>query len=144
MRLFTIGYEGRDINKFTGILALNGVEKVVDIRAVPHSRRREFSKKHLPEKLAEAGIEYIHIVELGSPKELREKVKADDDYEFFFIEYEKYLKTRTGTINDLAVIATEKSVCLLCYEKDVNRCHRRIVAERIAEVISGKVEISNL
>ena len=143
-KLYTIGYEKRDLAEFLDILMENEVEIIIDIRAVPYSRRKEYSKKILAASLTQAGIEYVHIVELGSPKELRDKVKADDDYDYFFAEYEKYLQTQTEALRRIVNIAGEKNSCLLCYERDVDRCHRRAVADGIRDMAGENIGISHL
>ncbi len=144
MKLFTIGYEKRDTDEFFEALSKNRIAILADIRAVPYSRRKEFSKKQLAAKLAEAGIEYIHLVDLGGPKELRDKVRADDDYDYFFDKYREYLEEQAEALKTLLDLATQKTVCLLCYEKDVNRCHRQAVAEELSKMADGVFEILNL
>lgn len=144
MKLFTIGYEKRDTDEFFEVLSKNRIAVLADIRAVPYSRRKEFSKKQLAAKLAEAGIEYIHLADLGGPKELRDKVRADDDYEYFFDKYQIYLEKQADALKTLLDLATQKAVCLLCYERDVNRCHRRTVAEELSKMAAGAFEILHL
>ncbi len=144
MKLFTIGYEKRDTDEFFEALSKNRIAVLADIRAVPYSRRKEFSKKQLAAKLAEARIEYIHLVDLGGPKELRDKVRADDDYDYFFDKYREYLEEQAEALKTLLDLATQKTVCLLCYERDVNRCHRRAVAAELRKMADGAFEILHL
>lgn len=144
MRLFTIGYEKRDTVEFFEKFSKNGIAVLADIRAVPYSRRKEFSKTALSAKLAELGIEYVHLRELGGPKELRDKVRADDDYDYFFDKYQKYLEEQSEALKTLLDLATQKTTCLLCYERDVNRCHRRAVAAELSKMANGAVEILHL
>lgn len=143
MKLFTIGYEKRGINEFIDILLNNRVEILIDIRAIPHSRNKDYAKKNLEKILNKSGIEYLLIGELGSPSDLRKKVKSDGDFEYFFKHYDKFLKGKMEPLMGLANIAKRKKACLLCYEADFNCCHRRSVAERVAE-ISGNLEIIHL
>lgn len=89
--LFTIGYEGRDLEEFADRLKNFDVDTLVDVRDIPLSRKKGFSKTPLSQYLQEVGIEYIHIKPLGSPKELREKVKEDGDYEYFYQEFSDYI-----------------------------------------------------
>jgi len=143
MKLFTVGYERRGIEEFIRILKENNIEILVDIRAVPYSRNNDYAKKKLEMKMRENGIEYLLLTELGSPKDLREKVKADADYGFFFREYERYLEDKTKGLANLAAIAKEKCICLLCYERDINRCHRLSIAKWLVEK-NGGIEITHL
>ncbi len=144
MKLFTIGYEKRDTDEFFEVLSDNRIAVLADIRAVPYSRRKEFSKKQLPAKLAVAGIEYIHLIDLGGPKELRDKVRADDDYDYFFDKYREYLEEQAEALKTLLDLAKRETVCLLCYERDVNRCHRRAVAAELSKMADGATEILHL
>jgi uncharacterized protein (DUF488 family) len=137
MKLFTIGYEKRDISEFINTLLNNRIESLVDIRAVPHSRNRNYTKANLERMLNERGIEYLLKNDLGSEKEIRDKVKSDGDYDYFFSRYEEYLKRRKASMQELAALAENKSICLLCYEEDFNRCHRRSVAAALAKSRGG-------
>lgn len=74
--VYTIGYEGTDIERFVETLTTVGVEVVADVRAVPLSRKKGFSKNSLREHLESAGIKYLAMQELGDPKEGREAAKA--------------------------------------------------------------------
>jgi len=144
MKIFTIGYEKRRIESFIDMLIASGVEVVIDIRANPYSRIKDFSKKALAAHLEKSGIEYLHAGELGSPKDLRDKVRDDDDYEYFFVEYEKYLDTQKHVLDDLARSLEGRTICLLCLEADENRCHRKSVAEKLSKVADGAFEVLHL
>ena len=71
MIIYTIGYEGLNIDSFMSLLRENGVETVVDIRELPLSRKPGFSKKVLASTLSASGFEYTHISDLGCPKPIR-------------------------------------------------------------------------
>ncbi|UCC78657.1 MAG: DUF488 domain-containing protein [Candidatus Zixiibacteriota bacterium] len=142
MRLFTIGYEKRDIEDFLKTLKDNNIEILIDIRAVPYSRNKDYTKKNLEKRLLEVGIEYLPAKELGSPEDLRKKVKSDRDYGYFFDKYKEFLEGKKEYLGELIDIARKKIICLLCYEGDFNRCHRSSVARQIAE--TGDLEILHL
>jgi uncharacterized protein (DUF488 family) len=144
MKLFTVGYESRSLDELIDILREHGIDLLADIRAVPHSRRREFSKKTLSRVLPGDGIEYLHIGSLGSPKELRDKVKADGNYDYFFSRYEEFLGSQDASLRTLSALIRKKVVCLLCYERDVDKCHRRAVAERMAKMAGRDIDIIHL
>jgi uncharacterized protein (DUF488 family) len=143
MRLFTIGYEKRGVDHFINILRENEIEVLVDIRAVPHSRIMDFTKRNLENRLSENGIDYLLKKELGSSKKLRDKVKSDGDYDFFFREYDISLEDKKEHISELLKIAKTKRICLFCYEADTNRCHRSSVAKKL-ERMDNYLEIVNL
>src|SRR5690606_1075350 len=74
--VYTIGYEGTDINRFVATLKAAAVKRVADVRAVALSRKKGFSKKSLSARLEAEGIEYLHFIDLGDPKPGREAAKA--------------------------------------------------------------------
>lgn len=134
MKIFTIGYEKKEIRQFIDILKGNRIELLIDIRAVPHSRNKFYTKKNLESELRDSGIEYLLKKELGSEKNIRDKVKSDGDYDYFFAEYENSLRNKIPILNELASLARSKTICLLCYEEDFNHCHRRAVADALARL----------
>jgi uncharacterized protein (DUF488 family) len=131
--LYTIGYEGADVDRFLTTLKDAGVAAVADVRAVALSRKKGFSKNQLRDNLAEAGLGYRHFIDLGTPKAGREAARADDTARMHAIFCEQ-LATEGAqkAFEELAGMAAEQSVCLLCFERDPARCHRRIIAERLA------------
>src|SRR5689334_11583223 len=76
MHIFTIGYEGTTVPEFVSALREAGVERVVDVRALPLSRRPGFSKTPLRLALEEVGIDYVHLKALGTPAEGRAAARA--------------------------------------------------------------------
>ena len=75
MKIFTIGYEGVTQGEFLAALEGAGVARVIDVRALPLSRRPGFSKTPLKNALAEVGIDYVHLKALGTPPEGREAAR---------------------------------------------------------------------
>jgi uncharacterized protein (DUF488 family) len=140
MKLSTIGYERATLPDVIGRLKAAGVEVVVDVRAVASSRRPGFSKTVLAASLAEAGVDYVHLRALGTPKAGRQAARAGRTAEMREIfeghmaepEAQAELARATG-------IAAERPVALLCYEAEACGCHRRIVAERICERLACEV-----
>src|SRR5689334_19394082 len=76
MRIFTIGYEGATVPEFVAALTGAGVKRVVDVRALPLSRRPGLSKTPLRRALEESGIDYVHLRALGTPSEGRTAARA--------------------------------------------------------------------
>jgi len=130
----TIGYEGAEVDAFVYTLGAAGVDFVVDIREVAASRRRGFSKNALQQHLALADIGYIHFRSLGDPKEGREAMRRGN-YQAFLAIYLERLATDAAQsqLRETIRLASERSIALLCYERDPKECHRKIVAERIKE-----------
>jgi uncharacterized protein (DUF488 family) len=144
MKLRTIGYEAATQAAVIAALQAAGVEVLIDVRAVPSSRRAGFSKRILAASLAEAAIAYVHLQALGTPKAGRDAVRAGWPAEMREI-YEAHLAEPKAQV-ELAQaldIARERSAALLCYEADPAHCHRRIVAERLTEAYAFDVEDLN-
>lgn len=142
MKLFTIGYEQAKSAAVIDELRRAGVGLVVDTRAVAASRRPGFSKRQLAAGLDEAGISYLHLQKLGTPKEGRDAARGGHLEKLFNI-YEKHLATPHAReqLDELTtIVSSGRPVCLLCYERDVNHCHRRRIAELICERTGAEVE----
>jgi len=69
--LWTIGYEGAALEDFLDTLRQAGVTKILDVREIPISRRKGFSKTVLEQALSGYDIDYQHELRLGSPREMR-------------------------------------------------------------------------
>jgi uncharacterized protein (DUF488 family) len=132
--IYTIGYEGADVDRFLTTLKDAGVAAVADVRAVALSRKRGFSKNQLRDNLAEAEIGYRHFIDLGTPKAGREAARAGDAKRMHQIFCEQLAtESAQAAFEQLAEFANEQPVCLLCFERDPAQCHRRIIAERLAK-----------
>jgi uncharacterized protein (DUF488 family) len=128
--LFTIGYEGADLADFLTALRAVGVTTLLDVRELPISRRKGFSKLALGEALGAAGIAYQHERLLGSPRDARHRLKATGDMKTFLTDYEVHLAQQTGLLDELA-LTLNGNVALMCYERDARDCHRRVVAREL-------------
>lgn len=130
--VYTIGYEGTDIDRFVATLSAVGVMRIADVRAVPISRKPGFSKKKLAERLELEGIGYTHFQALGDPKPGREAARAGQ-YSTFRDIYTSHLNTddAQASLRELTATAGETPTCLLCFERDPLTCHRSIVAEEM-------------
>ena len=71
--IYTIGYEGTDIDRCVATLKAVGVTVLADVRAVAVSRKKGFSKNGLRERLEAEGITYVHLVELGDQSKSHRK-----------------------------------------------------------------------
>lgn len=129
--LFTMGYEGANIDAFIVNLLTNNIKCVLDVRAIPFSRKPGFSKTKLAQKLKHADIKYIHLSDLGTPKDIREKLKSTHDYSSFFKQMDDYLTTKKDSIEDAYHYVMNSTCCLMCFERLVAQCHRKVIAEKI-------------
>lgn len=136
----TIGYQGLLVDDFALTLGRAGVNCLLDIRAVPVSRKRGFSKNQLKSTLLFHGIEYVHLAGLGDPKQGRIAARGGD-YLLFEKIYRAHLESETAiaAMNIAAKIIKTKSACLMCFESDHRYCHRSIVADRLQEVTGSRI-----
>jgi uncharacterized protein (DUF488 family) len=132
--LFTIGYQESTPDAVLGTLAAAGVRLLVDVRAVAASRRPGFSKRQLAAGLATAGIDYLHLRGLGTPPDGRLAARAGRHAEMRRI-FEAHLATGPAgqELDELArLVADGPPLCLLCFERQAEHCHRRVLSERLA------------
>jgi len=139
--LATIGYESAPQAKVIETLKAAGVEVLIDVRAVAASRRAGFSKGLLSSSLEDAGIQYVHLRELGTPKEGRMAARKGRTAEMREV-FEAHLEEPQAQLQlaQAIEIAKGKKAALLCYEADHRGCHRSIVVERMREVADFRVE----
>lgn len=142
--LYTAGYEGIDLESFIKRLKENDVEYLIDIRERPLSRKKGFSKKALNQFLLEANISYLHFPELGSPSEIRKKVREDEDYSYFFKQFSRHLKDHHSKLEELLEIIKTSISCLLCFEKDHEKCHRKMAAQEVQSLNAGEMLLKHL
>jgi uncharacterized protein (DUF488 family) len=135
--IFTIGYEGASLADFLRRLKLAGVSTLVDVRELPLSRRRGFSKSQLAAQLERHGIRYVHKRELGAPREIRHELRETGDYTTYFERFNTYLKTQRHALEHL-VDECMGAVVLMCFERDPKECHRSAVARELAKLAGVK------
>ena len=142
--LHTIGYQGRTSKDLIEIFYCNEIEEVIDVRELPLSRLKGFSKTELAQALEEAGIRYESLRSLGSPRELRREYRQSGDFDSFASQYRILLQDRQSEICDLMEKAYIRNICLLCFERNSDECHRKLVAEAIREAASNGLIVSHL
>ncbi|NQY12889.1 MAG: DUF488 domain-containing protein [Henriciella sp.] len=130
--IYTIGYEGSELDNFLRTLDGVGVSVLIDVRDRAQSRKKGFSKSALSQALEEVGIKYLHFPKLGDPKEGRQAARSGDIALFRKI-YSNVLSTREAQveINKIKEIAKEKKVCLMCFERNPKECHRKMITDEI-------------
>ena len=139
MTIFTIGYEGLDIDQFLSSLREHDIETVIDVREMPISRKPGFSKKALERTLSMNEREYRHLVALGCPKSIRDDYRADGNWKRYTERFQKYLATQSDAIAALSTLAKSSRCALLCYEADFNFCHRSMVASAVKQFAGMRV-----
>ena len=140
-KLQTIGYEGCTIDGVVGTLRDAGTRLLIDVRAVPQSRKPGFSKRQLAAALDEAGIAYVHLQALGTPKPGRDAVRAGHPERMVPIFKAHMASDKAqAELAQAKTLVRERTACLLCFERDHKTCHRTLVAEMITEETGQPVE----
>lgn len=131
--IFTIGYEGRSINQFLSILEGNHITKLIDVRNNSFSMKPGYSKNQLAKVLANRGISYLHIPELGIESHRRRNLTKEGIATLFQC-YRQELDSKESIIERIMVIADKEKVALMCFEANVHNCHRSVIAERVRKI----------
>jgi uncharacterized protein (DUF488 family) len=134
MKIFTIGYEAVTMADFLTALKTAGVKRIIDVRALPLSRRPGFSKSSLAASLFDAGIGYVHLKALGTPKRGRDAAKKGDVATLREV-YAEQLDVPEAQVQaaQMLELAAETPSALLCYERDPCHCHRTLLLDAVGE-----------
>ena len=142
--IYTIGYEKRSIDDLIWLLQARRIERVIDVRLTPVSRRPDFAKKRLSASLEAADIAYEHRASLGNPPAIREVYLAGDT-EGGHRRFREHLSNGASTaLDELTEAIGSQAVALLCLERDAHRCHRSVVASMAAERLPGSRAVIHL
>jgi len=135
MRIYTIGFTQKRAEDFFSLLRQNGVQRVVDIRLNPNGQLSGFAKQedlpYLLSQLAE-GCQYVHVPELAPTKEILDDYRADKDWSRYVARFEALMDARGIPQTLKREDFDAATICLLCSEPAPERCHRRLIAERLA------------
>lgn len=139
--LYTIGYERQSVDGYVAALVAARVDVVVDVRQTAWSYRRDFSRAPLERALSVAGIAYIHADFAGNPKEFRAAARNHSECLALFAGY---LDDATYVLEMLDLLLVDlmsagSRVCLTCYERHPEDCHRGILAERWAALRGARI-----
>lgn len=141
----SVGYERyRSVEDFARLLARAEVERLIDVRELPISRRRGFAKTALTEALAEEGVEYLHLRGMGNPKEFRDLYKSGQVAKGR-AGYEQLLtEDRFEDLRKLAETIHEKRSALMCVEHDEAVCHRQVIFAALQGQLGLDLEIARI
>ncbi|MEM5834479.1 MAG: DUF488 domain-containing protein [Candidatus Aenigmatarchaeota archaeon] len=122
MKFYTLGHSTRNLEEFLEILKIFKIELVIDVRRFPSSKKFSwFNKENLEKELSKEKIHYLHFPELGGYRK--------EGYENF-----SKSKEFSEAIKKLLEIADNKNTAILCAELLWWRCHRRYIANTLAEL----------
>lgn len=142
--LYTIGYEGLDAARFVQELKDRDIHILVDVREMPLSRKKGFSKNGLAASVLAEGIEYRHLRELGAPRDVRHRLKETGDWNEYCMGYQSHLEGRDAVLESLAELAQSADICLMCFEADYRECHRSLITEKLSarSLVSEVIHLS--
>ena len=132
-RVWLVGYEGHSPESLMLRLRAAKIQRLIDIRELPLSRKPGFSKSALALGLASAGIAYTHLKALGTPRAVRHAFKADHDETAFRKGYLAHVKANEAAVAELEALASGERCALMCVEKDPTLCHRTLLGEVLAK-----------
>jgi uncharacterized protein (DUF488 family) len=135
MRLYTIGFTQKSAEEFFGLLHLNQVKHLIDIRLKPNGQLSGFTKQEdLPYFLRElaTGCQYTYLPALAPTKEILEDYRKDGDWLRYTERFQKLMSERLVPESLDRAMFEKTPCCLLCSEATPEKCHRRLVAERLA------------
>lgn len=132
--VLTVGHSTRPIEDFIELLRAHGVERVVDVRTVPRSRRNpQFGKDVLPASLQAAGIDYAHMPGLGGLRRARPDSPNAGWRNASFRGYADYMQTPQfgKALEELIELAGRQRIAVMCAEALPWRCHRSLIADAL-------------
>lgn len=134
--IFTAGHSTRSLEDLVGLLQGAGLEALVDVRRYPSSRRHpHFNRKPLADALEAAGMAYRHSEILGGRREPAAPDSPNTAWSSEgFRAYADHLATpeARSALEALAAGAGNRRICLMCAEKDPERCHRQLLADALS------------
>lgn len=139
--VFTIGYEGFSVDGLLDLLMRAGIQRVLDVRANPVSRRYGFHGTTLARLCESVELGYVHFPQLGIPSIERREVRSVGDEVSLFLRYRhNALERETEALDRITNLMADKPGALLCMEAEPLRCHRSVLAETIAETTGLRVQ----
>jgi uncharacterized protein (DUF488 family) len=144
--LFTIGYEGISLEEYLVRLLRNDVKVLVDVRNNPLSMKYGFSKNQLKRYCESLGIQYVHIPEVGIQSEQRRELNTQADFDKLFATYRRQNLTRTTKAQTeiLGLLKVNKRIALTCFEANICQCHRKHLAEAIANLPGFEYRVAHI
>jgi uncharacterized protein (DUF488 family) len=142
----SIGYERfKDNRDFAARLRRAGIDRLIDVRELPISRRRGYAKTALGEAMAGVGVEYVHVRSLGNPKPFRDLYKSGRVTEGRELYKRHLLGESRHALESLAELLQDgKPSALMCVEHEPSVCHRTVILEALRDEMGLAVEVEHL
>jgi Protein of unknown function, DUF488 len=144
--MFTIGYQGQSLEEYLNKLIINGIKILCDVRKNSFSMKYGFSKSQLKNACEGVGIKYEHIPDLGIESDKRQDLHKQSDYDILFLHYRNNILIKTRPQQDyiLELLKDNKRLALTCFEANIGQCHRKHLAEAIANLPEFKYELKHI
>jgi uncharacterized protein (DUF488 family) len=130
--LFTIGHSTRRFEELLALLREHAVQRLVDVRRYPGSRRSpQFGRESLRAALEAAGIAYRHEPDLGGRRAGGRHSPNTAWRDPSFRAYADYTATPPfrDALSRVLAEAQERPTAVMCAEAHPSRCHRRLIAD---------------
>lgn len=143
VQLYTLGYQLRHVDEFIAELRGAGINILIDVREVAWSHRREYTKNRLQETLSQVEISYFHAKFVGNPKKLR---RSATSYEECLARYADHLRNNPEVIRRFdslvrRLLVDGYRICLTCYERHPDDCHRSVLLEHWQKFREDQAEV---
>ncbi len=143
--LGSVGYElHKDHIAFARHVRAAGVERLIDVRELPISRRRGYAKSALAQAMAEVGVEYMHIKALGNPKPFRDLYKSGRVQEGQRRYEAHLLGEQRAALEELGPLLREKRSALMCVEHDSATCHRSVIIHALRLELGLELDVAEI
>ena len=133
--IWTIGHSTRSLTELIDLLVENRVETLIDVRSFPGSRKYpHFNKERLNKTIPSAGVEYVHLSDLGGRRKTNKDSPNTTWRNLSFRSYADHMETTNFEqgIYRLEEIAASSRVCYMCSEAVWWRCHRSMISDYLA------------
>ncbi len=140
-KVFSLGYQGRDLEEVLRTTRTHGIRQVIDIRENAASRKPGFSSRELEASLDRIGVAYVHLPELGCSGASRHSYWKGGSPEEFREDYRRLLSGRPGWLSRLLVRIGSAPTLLLCLEREAEKCHRVVLEE---ELLKRGIRVTDL
>ncbi len=132
--VLTIGHSTHELGEFIHLLQTHGIEKLVDVRTIPRSRRfPHFSQDTLAHELLAVGIGYVHLPGLGGLRHPRADSPNMGWRNASFRGFADYMQTAgfADSLESLIALARNERIAVMCAEAVPWRCHRSLIADAL-------------
>lgn len=131
--LYTIGYEGLDLDAFLNKLIRARIAVLCDVRRNAFSMKYGFSKKQLQSACEGVGIRYEHLPDVGISSDERQELNTQADRDALFARYAERTLPHTLPVQEhiAQLVAQHGRVAIMCFEHEVGCCHRNALSKSI-------------